>query len=220
MTIHQIFIDMGKGDLSPNGAGGGRFYQSHQMTKQYCRQNGLKYRLWTDKQLDALVRKAGGGKYQTFYQQMRHPIQQVDFAKYLILYYYGGIYLDLDISIIPGKTIRELFRLDPLIVRWNNSDLPYNAILGCPRKSPLFREIIKQCRRDYAEKSQKDIYHKWVGRFVFQTTGHYMLQRALRRCGLDPSHYQNILYIISKGKEIVAPDPIFLDTNESVWYKR
>jgi len=216
MSIHQIFINMDRGDLFT--AGRGRYYQSHLMTKKYCEDNGYTYRLWNETDLDTLSRKALEGKYKLFYNQMRHPIQKVDFAKYIILYCFGGIYLDLDISIIFGKSIHKLFRLNPLIVRWNNSHLPYNAILGCHQSNPLFLAILNQCQRDYLEKSQIYIYHKWIGRFVFQTTGHYMLQRALKKFGIKKSDYQNILHIKSKGKEIIAPDPIFLDTNESVWY--
>ena len=210
--IHQIFIDMGKGDIY--SAAGGRFYESHQMTRRYCKHHNLKYRLWTEDRIVTLL----GRKYLKFYKDLREPIQKVDFAKYLILYCYGGIYMDLDVSIIPGKTLDHLFSLDLLIVRWNDSKLPYNAILGCSRKNPVFLDIIKQSQMDYNEKIKRDVYKRWIGRFVFQTTGHYMLQRALRKNGISPSQYQNILYIISKGVVISAPDPIFLDTNESVWY--
>ena len=220
--IHQIFIDIGKGDLSQ--AAKGRFYQSHRLTKKYCQKAKIKYHLWNKGEIEDLVAKVAKGRYLDFYHQLRQDIQRIDFAKYLMLYQYGGIYLDLDVHIIeerpsPKKnSLNHLFQLDFIFVRWNDSDLPYNAILGASRKNPIFREIIKESRRSYLEKSKMSIYKKWTGRFVFQTTGHYMLKRVLKRNEIDPSQFHNILYIISKGREITSPNPIFYDTNESVWY--
>ena len=220
--IHQIFIDLGKGDLFQ--AADGRFYQSHRLTKKYCQKAKIKYHLWNKSELDRLVTKVAKGRYHDFYHQLRQDIQRIDFAKYLILYAYGGIYLDLDVHIMekhpsPQKNLlNHLFQLEFLFVRWNDSDLPYNAVLGASKKNPIFREIIKESYRSYLEKSKMPIYQKWTGRFVFQTTGHYMLQRVLKQNGIDPSEFHNILHIISKGKEIKSPNPIFYDTNESVWY--
>ena len=212
--IHQIFIDIGKGKLSSIG----RYVQSHDMTKLYCLENNIEYRLWTKDSLDTLMENFRDGEYLSHYREMRLDIQRIDFAKYVILYCFGGIYMDLDVSIIPGQNIDHLFKLDPLIVCWNDLHLPSNAIMGSKLESPLFLDIIRHSFRDYSIKSKIDIYWKWVGRFVFQTTGHNMLHRALRRNGLVSSDYQDILHVISKGKEVVAPQPIFLDTNESIWY--
>ncbi len=212
--IHQIFLDMGKGSLDT--VANGRFKQSCDETRKYCSRHGYKYCLWLEKSIYQLLEKYPF-TYLEFYKKLRHPIQKVDFMKYLILYNFGGIYIDLDITIIKGKKINHLFKLDPLIVRWDNSDLPYNAILGCSKKSPVFLEIINQVQLDYEKKSKIEIYNKWYGRFVFQTTGHYMLKRALKKCKI--LDYENILHIKSKGKEIIAPNPLFLDTNTSVWYE-
>ncbi len=212
-NIHQIFLDIGKGSIDT--VADGRFKQSKEMTRQYCNKHGYKYCFWTEESIYQLLSKIPY-EYLNFYKNLRHPIQKIDFTKYLVLYFFGGIYLDLDINILPNKSIGHLFNINPLIVRWDNSNLPYNAILGCHKKSSVFLEIIKQCQLDYEEKSKLDIYKIWYGRFVFQTTGHFMLKRALKKCNIN--NYQNILHIKSKGKEIIAPDPIFLDTNNSVWY--
>jgi mannosyltransferase OCH1-like enzyme len=212
--IHQIFIDIGKGSI--DNVADGRFKQSKEMTIQYCNKHGYKYYFWTEEKINELLNKIAN-EYLNFYNNLRHPIQKIDFTKYIVLYYYGGIYFDLDINILPNKSIEHLFNINPLIVRWTNSNLPYNAILGCYKKSPVFLEIIKHCQIDYEEKSKLKIYNIWYGRFVFQTTGHFMLRRALKKCNIN--NYQDILHINSKGKEFVSPNPIFFDTNTSVWYK-
>ena len=58
---------------------------------------------------------------------------------------------------------------------------------------------------------------KWKGRFVFQTTGHYMLQRVLKN--KSKKNILNIMKIHNKsGKIVQGPNPLFEDANASVWY--
>ena len=153
-NIHQIFLDIGKGSIDT--VADGRFKQSKEMTRQYCNKHGYKYCFWTEESIYQLLSKIPY-EYLNFYKNLRHPIQKIDFTKYLVLYFFGGIYLDLDINILPNKSIGHLFNINPLIVRWDNSNLPYNAILGCHKKSPVFLEIIKQCQLDYEEKSKRGV---------------------------------------------------------------
>ena len=216
--IHQIFFDMGRGDLAT--VGNGRFLESHRHTKRFCRRHGFQYTLWDREAIERLVQKFPD-PYPRFYHRMRTDIQRVDLAKYLILYARGGIYLDLDVH-IQGRSapqrLADLCRRDHVFVRWNDSNLPYNAVLGSKRKHPLFRQIIEECRASYLEKAKMPIYRKWKGRFVFQTTGHFMLQRVLKQWGILPDSYLDIMHIESKGKTIRSPDPLFYDTNASVWW--
>ena len=34
-----------------------------------------------------------------FFKNLQFKIQQIDFFRYLVIYYYGGLYLDLDVFI-------------------------------------------------------------------------------------------------------------------------
>lgn len=157
------------------------------------------------------------------YYNMRYDIQRIDLAKYVILYLYGGIYIDLDIHIIESLTDifnMKLFNMGLLLVRWDNSKLPYNAIMGSLKGHKIILEIIKACKTSYNEKSQMEIYKKWRGRFVYQTTGHYMIQRVLKNNKITKENLNNILYVKSKGKIIKSVSPIFYDTNESIWYNK
>ena len=186
--IHQIFMDIGKGNLYQ--AAKGRFYQSHKLTSKLCKRAYITYHLWGKTEIEALISGVANGRYLDFYKKLREDIQRIDFAKYVILYKYGGIYMDLDVNIIEDdnralRNLMRLFKLEYLFVRWNDSTLPYNAILGASRKHPLFLAIIKGTKQAYIEKSKMPIYKKWKGRFVFQTTGHYMLQRVLKQHNID-----------------------------------
>jgi hypothetical protein len=76
---------------------------------------------------------------------------------------------------------------------------------------------LDHCKESYYEKRKQEIYKKWKGRFVFQTTGHYMLQRVLKKHKI--SDFLNILKVHTKsGKIVQGPNPLFEDSNASVWY--
>ena len=80
-----------------------------------------------------------------------------------------------------------------------------------------YKDILDHCKESYYEKRKQDIYKKWKGRFVFQTTGHYMLQRVLKKHKI--SDFLNILKVHTKsGKIVQGPNPLFEDSNASVWY--
>lgn len=56
---------------------------------------GFEYRLWTDRDLDALVAERFP-QLLTLYRGYRHPICRVDLGRYLVLKTFGGVYADLD----------------------------------------------------------------------------------------------------------------------------
>ena len=142
-----------------------------------------------------------------------------DFIRYCILYHEGGIYIDCDIH--PIKDIQYLFKMPFFFVRWPNDkrNLPYNAILGSTKGHPLYKEILEECKKSYREKKNKSIYKQRKGRFIFHVTGHYMLQRVLKRNKVPLKNILNILRIHTKsGKTVQGPHPLFVDSNASIWY--
>ena len=108
---------------------------------------------------------------------------RIDFGRYLILWNYGGIYVDLDICIIKNKSIKKLFDKEYFFVKWadDKRSLPYNAVLGTQKETDLYKDILDHTKESYYEKRKQSIYKKWKGRFVFQTTGHYMLQKSFEK---------------------------------------
>lgn len=56
---------------------------------------GFEYRLWTDRDLDALVEERFPHLL-ALYRGYRHPICRVDLGRYLVLKTFGGVYADLD----------------------------------------------------------------------------------------------------------------------------
>ena len=213
-VIHQIFYNIGKGELKDIKP----FYKCYKHNKEYCKANKIQYKLWSRKQVEKLLDKPQNKEYKKLYYDFDQDIMRIDFGRYLILWNFGGIYIDLDICIIKNKSISHLFDKEHFFVKWNDkSKLPYNAVLGTKKNNPLYKDILDHCKESYYEKRKQDIYKTWKGRFVFQTTGHYMLQRVLKKHKIKD--FLNIMKIHTKsGKIVRGPKPLFEDSNASVWY--
>ena len=212
--VHQIFFNIGKGELKDIKP----FYKCYKHNKEYCKANKIQYKLWSRKQVEKLLDKPQNKEYKKLYYDFDQDIMRIDFGRYLILWNFGGIYIDLDICIIKNKSISHLFDKEHFFVKWNDkSKLPYNAVLGTKKNNPLYKDILDHCKESYYEKRKQDIYKTWKGRFVFQTTGHYMLQRVLKKHKIKD--FLNIMKIHTKsGKIVRGPKPLFEDSNASVWY--
>ena len=76
-----------------------------------------------------------------------------------------------------------------------------------------------ECEKSFYEKINIGSYGEWRGRFVFQTTGHFMLERVMKSEKIDKDKYfLNILKINNKGKIITGDNVLFEDENLSTWY--
>lgn len=72
---------------------------------------GYEYRLWTDAEIDAFVRERAP-RFVDAYSRFHKRIEQVDFARYLILHEIGGAYFDLDmVSVRPIDPLVESGRI-------------------------------------------------------------------------------------------------------------
>lgn len=212
-VIHQIFFDIGRGkrytDISD-------FVSGYNKTKEYCSKNSIHHKFWDQKEVEELLHE-NYPEYVELWGDFREPIQRIDFARYMILHHEGGIYLDLDVH--PMRDISELWEKEFFFVRWNNDNKPYNAILGSEPGLKLYEDIMIHCQESTYEKQDMPIYDKWIGRLVFQTTGHFMLKRVLKQ-----NKITELLDIISvcngqKHIYICAENALFFDTNTSVWWE-
>lgn len=137
-----------------------------------------KYILWTDEMNRSFVRK----EYPRFlpvYDAYPYNIQRVDAVRYLILYTYGGVYIDLDF--VPLKNIEPLlqdrdcvFGLEPEVNcrRINAKRIISNAFMAAIPEHPFFEAVIHELHSPRAEK-------KVVGlNLVLETTGPFALNRV------------------------------------------
>ena len=214
MIVHQIFFNIGKGKLNEIP----RFHKCYKNNKSKCKKQGIQYKLWSRNMVEKLLNKKENLEYKKLYYDLDEDIMRIDLARYLILYQLGGIYIDLDICIMD-KSIKHLFKLPYFFVRWSDSRLPYNALLGTKKNNSLYKEILDHCKESYYEKRKQSIYKTWKGRFVFQTTGHFMLQRVLKKHKIKD--FLDILKIYAKdGRVVSGKNPLFEDTSASVWYDK
>jgi len=221
--IHQIFIPFSDGKTLADFP----IYQEQvQKTMAYCVKNTISYKLWSLRDCEELVQ--GYPEYSELYHNLfRYDIQRVDFMKYLILYDRGGVYLDCDVCPIDGVDISHLYEMPSFVSRWTDSPLPYNACCGFHQHNPLLLHILAEIDRSTKEKNAMPIYERWKGRYVFHTTGHHMLKRALKHHSCE---ILDILRIVigkhgysrkKKGQMIVsAESPLFEDVNANGWMER
>ena len=210
MKIHQVFGAFKKGGTIEDFP---VFVAQTGRTFDYCVKYGIDYKLWGWDDMEALIDKYP--QYRELWDNFRVPVQRADFIRYLILYDEGGIYVDCDVC--PIADIRELFTVKEFFVKWDDDpkELPYNAVLGSQRNNPLYLEIFEEIVRSVEEKNKIKIYEKWRGRLVFQTTGHFMLQRVLKK---HPNVLKmNIMKIIKRNKTICGDTPMFEDFNANSW---
>ena len=226
MIIHQIFFEMGNGTLEDIP----RFKFCYHYNKTICNTtSNIDYKLWFREEIEIFILNYSlqfpekAGEWYTFYKNLRYDIQRIDFARLIIIYVFGGIYLDLDVEINNASpklmtNFIGLFEKPLLISRWDNSHLPYNAVIGCHRENEFILRLIRYIILQYDSKKRLDIYKKWRGRFVFQTTGHHAIHRCFK--SIKEIEYVPCLYVESKGKLIGDSETaIFHDTNESFWFK-
>ena len=195
------------------------FYENVTKTEKFCTEKGYEYKMWNLKECNSLI-NTHFKQYKKLWNQFRLPIQKADFIRYCILYEEGGIYVDCDIH--PLRDLDNLFQKDYFFVTWHDDKkkLPYNAVMGSQKGEDIFLKIMKHCEESYRKLSKKEIYKTWKGRFVFQTTGHMMLNRVLKSEKVNKKKYVlDILRVKSKGGKIVSGKrPYFEDSNASVWY--
>lgn len=147
----------------------------------------FKYILWTDVTMDDFVKKYYPSFYKV-YKSYTHQIQRCDAFRYLVLYKYGGVYLDMDI--ICNKNLNNLLHYDLVLahdINFNTSNLMNSFFMVIPQH-PFFKFCIDKLS-DY-----KDNF-KYFGKHlhVMNSTGPSFLTNMVAEFG----KIKNI-YVLSK----------------------
>ena len=191
------------------------FEECNEKTIKFARENHYDYRLWDHQDAINLIHKYYP-QYKQLWEDFTQPIMKADFIRYLILYHYGGIYIDMDIY--PIQPFDELLDNQQVFSCWSNDtkSLPYNALMMSEKHNVVFWDIAAHSKISFYDKIKIDVYQEWKGRLVFQTTGHFMINRVLKKYKIKP---MDILKINSKDNTIISGDnPYFEDYNASIWY--
>jgi mannosyltransferase OCH1-like enzyme len=118
-TIHQIWlqgVDQIPVKFVPN------------MTKNKELNSGFKYVLWDEFKILELIRTLDK-KYLNTYSKLLYLHQKVDFARYVILYVHGGIYMDMDAYCIKSfNDVLTDYQSYELIVSKTNTSFLENLL--------------------------------------------------------------------------------------------
>tara|TARA_R110000772_G_scaffold152606_1_gene263441 strand:- start:2800 stop:3462 length:663 start_codon:yes stop_codon:yes gene_type:complete len=183
-------------------------------TELYCLTNNIEYKMWSKKDCEELLVNKYS-EYIDLYNEFRYDIQRADFIRYIILFEFGGIYIDCDVIFIQNFMPYDIFDREYFFVK-SYLGIIYNAIMGSNKNNNIFKLILNEIEMSIY-KQEKDIYKTWKGRLVFQTTGQYMLKRVLKN---DKNILTNLIETKQYGKNIDYKQisTFFLDYNASVWY--
>lgn len=100
---------------------------------------GYKYMLWTDDLMKKFVKKEYPFFYKT-YNEYPHTIQRCDAFRFLVIYKYGGIYIDMDVYC--KKSITPLLKHDLLLVKSANYDTFTNCFMASVPEHPFIKYCI------------------------------------------------------------------------------
>jgi len=150
--------------------------------------------LWDQSKIESLVDKMNI-EIKELYHAYDLMIQRIDFAKYIILYIFGGIYIDMDVKCL--KSLDTIYNAHPdknvilslcpynffhslllkLVGLRSNENLINNGVIACIPQHALLRAIIVQAGKNkntVLKNLNKNFLH------IFYTTGPVMVTQAFR----------------------------------------
>jgi mannosyltransferase OCH1-like enzyme len=127
------------------------------------------YQLYTDNDMDKFVNEHFTGEIAECYNKLNIIVAKVDFWRYLVLYKYGGIYLDMDSSI--EKPLNELIKEDDnaIITAEGNIDLYVQWALIFSKQHPILKKTIELIVINIKNNSYPNDIHKMTGPTVYST---------------------------------------------------
>jgi mannosyltransferase OCH1-like enzyme len=143
----------------------------------------FEYRLWNEISCSELVKKELP-EYFKFYSSLRYEIQKIDYMRFVLLYLYGGVYVDLDL--IPIRKMDNVLK-QPFFTNTIRGLVPdhcefvQNDFMGSIKGFELWNVLLKNCQQNYEEKANIEVYNVRTARFVLHTTGPRYLSRIIKK---------------------------------------
>jgi len=133
--------------------------------------SGYEYKFFLDNDLDDFVHEHFDGDILECYQKLNIIVAKVDFWRYLILYKFGGVYLDFDSELL--EHLDTIIRNDDkAIVSMENNpdpDWPYFCqwALMFEAGHPILKRVIEMIVENIKENKYPNDIHKMTGPGVF-----------------------------------------------------
>ena len=178
LTVHQIWLNWGHGWKIPMKYSG--FTKTWELLMPKCN-----FKLWGDDDVkNVLV------KFPVSYQEMYHNmsfIQRCDLLRLMILYCFGGFYVDMDVE--PKRAFDELFSKS-LVLSKNVRGFT-NYFIGAEKRHPFVFAMIKTIYRKHLQPLSflsSVSRHHWV----IHTTGPEMMNEVVNQ---NPRLLLNATYL-------------------------
>ena len=201
--IHQIWIQGEDNIPSKYHKYVSQIKSMHNITNNSNVNNGKwKYMLWDDIKIISLLRQ--DKELIDTYYKLEYLHQKVDFARYIILYMFGGIYIDMDAYTV--KPLDNLFKkfkdYNLLVSKLNMNDFEKNVIqyhinngiVVSKKGSIVLKDLIDTIVSNPHCKS----YHNKMG-CILATTGPYMFTQVMEK------------HLEKKNKEVIALENDYLE---------
>lgn len=143
--IHFIWINF-KDELEKNPKIPNKYLENIENTKRILKD--YKVIVWDGYLCNELIKKYASEKYE-LYHSFKHPIQRCDFIRFLILYVYGGIYLDVDRYVLRSfNTLLKKYKDYDTILDISNYGILNNDIFICKKNSKFMKYNIDHCKNN------------------------------------------------------------------------
>lgn len=127
------------------------------------------YYLYNDNDMDVFVNEHFPGEIAECYNKLNIIVAKVDFWRYLILYKYGGVYLDMDSSI--EQPLDKLIQDDDeaIITAEGNPNLYVQWALIFSKQHPILKKTIQLVCDNIRNNSYPNDIHKMTGPTVYSS---------------------------------------------------
>lgn len=125
------------------------------------------YYLYDDNDMDDFVNQHFNGEISECYNKLNIIVAKVDFWRYLVLYKYGGIYLDMDSSI--EKPLNKLIKDEDqaIITAEGNPNLYVQWSLIFSKEHPILKKTIELICNNIKNNRYPNNIHKMTGPSVY-----------------------------------------------------
>lgn len=125
------------------------------------------HKIYTDKEIDLFVNTHFPGEIADCYNKLNIIVAKVDFWRYLILYKYGGVYLDMDSSI--EQSLDELIQEDDdaIITAEGNPNWFVQWALIFNKEHPILKKTIELIVENIKKNAYPNDIHKMTGPYVY-----------------------------------------------------
>ena len=177
----------------------------------------FQFQLWHHEEgkynIDEFIKKEYSDLYE-IYAKTQFGVQKADMIRLILLYHYGGIYIDMDIlclksmeSLIDFESDNVYLAMEPMEQTkklYDNENILCNAFIAGPAKHPFFKAALDEIKLIY-QKLGDQIFR------VFNIFGGDLLSKALTS---SDDIYNSCKFI---NRKLIYPinDPKFTDLSSS-----